>query len=181
MSAGFDLTGTWSGYYEQRDTRHPLTAELTQQGERLSGVMRDTDVHQERSLFEAAMEAGLPPGADEQIAGRLRDLISGAHNARIRYETELPRDSVLEGTVYGQTASFIKSYQGVHFSGYRVGDHRIGQTTENHAVHYSGQLSAYGTLIQGQWWIDPVPGPGVRRAEGLFLLRRASNVVQPAE
>jgi hypothetical protein len=172
MSQNLDLTGRWAGHYSQHGEKHAIAAELTQQGEVLRGSMRDSDILSERSVFETAVEAGLPPGADEQIERSLRELFPDARNARIRATTSLPAVSVLLGHVQGRTVYLLKTYQGEHFVGYRVGDHRVGNTISGHAVHYQGELDEDGSVLKGQWWIEQSIDGGIARATGSFELRR---------
>src|SRR3990172_7287879 len=62
-----DLTGQWEGHYQQHDVKYPIRATLEQHGDRLTGTMQDGVTEFTRSVFDAALLAGLPPGADEQI------------------------------------------------------------------------------------------------------------------
>jgi hypothetical protein len=126
MSSSSELTGRWVGHYVQREQQYPITADLVQAGERLSGSMYDGQPDRECSPFEAACEAGLPPGVDEQIEAQLRKMVPGASGGRIRYVSHLPTASVLEGRRHGPTVSFLKTYQGTSFSGYRVGEQLVG-------------------------------------------------------
>jgi hypothetical protein len=179
MSPLSNLTGRWVGHYEQTDQKRPISAELVQDGAKLKGSMRDGEPDRDCSLFELAAEAGLPPGADEQIDANLRAMIPDAPAGAIRYIWHLPPDSRLEGRCNGRVVSFIKTYMGTTFSGYKVGDKILGRQNEGHAVHYEGQLSPDGLEIEGRWWIDPEPNRGTRRAEGYFLLRRQAEAPQP--
>jgi hypothetical protein len=172
MSASIELTGRWVGHYLQRGRKYPITAELVQDGQRLSGSMHDGQPDRECSTFEVACEGGLPPGADEQIEAQLRALIPDARGGPIRYVSHLPAAAVLEGACRGQTVSFLKSYQGTSFGGFKVGDKLVGMQNDDHAVHYEGQLSSDGLVIEGRWWIDADPKYGTQRTEGLFKLRR---------
>ena len=175
MSPAAELTGRWVGHYRQRDREYPIAAELVQVGQRLSGSMRDGQPDRECSTFEAAFEAGLPPGADEQIEARLREIVPEAPAGPIRYVSNLPTTATLEGVRRGQRVSFLKTYQGTSFGGYKVGDKLVGVRMDGHSVHYEGQLSPDGLVIEGRWWIDADPGYGTRRTEGLFMLRRSEN------
>ncbi len=170
-----NLTGRWIGYYEQGGRKHPIFADLVQEGDNLTGSMRDGEPDRDYSLFEIAAEAGLPPGADEQIHANLRALIPDAPAGSIRYITHLPPDSHLEGRRNERVVSFVKSYLGTTYSGYKVGDKMLGTKKEGHDVHYEGKLSSDGLEIEGRWWIDPDPNHGTRRAEGLFTLRREAG------
>lgn len=172
MAAVVLLTGRWSGHYRQHGAEHPLNARLRQEGLRLSGTMTDGEPRTERSVFEVALDAGLAPGQDEEIVARLREQYPDVpSNAPIRFVTILPAESLLEGSVQGRQIAFLKTYQGEHFSGFRIGEQRVGQTVDNHAVHYQGEVDAAGMVIRGHWWIEPSL-LGERRAEGTFELRR---------
>lgn len=166
-----DLTGLWLGHYFQRGQAHPISAWLNQDADHVTGSMRDGHPQQEFSVFEAAAEAGLAPGADEQIEARVKEMVPGA-TGPVRYVAHLPTDSALEGGLRGNTVSFLKTYQGPSFGGYRVGDQFVGMAHEGHSVHYEGTLSADGLVIDGLWWIDPDPPHTTRRTEGEFQLRR---------
>jgi hypothetical protein len=168
------LTGRWSGHYRQHGVPHPISARLRQDGLQLSGTMEDGETGTERSVFEAAMDAGLPPGADEEIIARLREMYPDLpRSTPVRAMTILPSASVLEGTVQGRQVSFLKTYQGMHFAGFRVGNERVGRTVDRHSVHYQGELNAEGTVLTGRWWIEPTLGE--RRTEGTFELRREAR------
>ena len=71
MAKDTNLSGRWAGHYYQHNGPHPISLDIVQDGERLSGSMWDGDTEKEVSVFEAAAEAGLPPGADEQIVAQL--------------------------------------------------------------------------------------------------------------
>lgn len=167
-----NLTGTWVGDYSQHGRPSPITAELVHSGERLTGSMRDGEPDRTSTVFEVAAEAGLPPGADEQIVARLREMFPDAPSSEIRYVTHLPPESALEGRVRGSTVTFLKTYRGDHFGGYKVGDRLVGRRVSGHAVQYNGRLSPDGMEIEGRWWIDPDPESGTIRTEVSFLLRR---------
>jgi hypothetical protein len=83
--------------------------------------------------------------------------------------------STLEGQCRGQTVSFLKTYQGTSFRGFKVGDQLVGMHKEDHRVHYEGQLGSDGQLIEGRWWIDVEPPYTTHRTEGLFVLRRGEE------
>jgi hypothetical protein len=172
MPSERDLTGRWEGSYCQHDRPHPISAELVQSGEHLSGSMRDGETDNASSVFDMAFEAGLPPGSDEQIVAHLREAFPDAPATPIRYVTHLPPESAMEGWVRGITVYFLKTYRGIHFGGFDMGDRIVGHCTNGHAVHYSGKLSPDGLEIEGRWWIDPPPDSGQRRTEGSFTLRR---------
>lgn len=178
MATAVLLTGRWSGHYQQHGQSHPIQAQLHQEGGHLSGTMQDGETGTERSVFEAAIEAGLPPGADEEIEARLHELHPEVPtSAPVRALTVLPTDSVLEGMVREQRVYFLKTYQGEHFAGFRVGDQRVGRTITRHEVHYQGEINSEGTVLRGSWWIEP-RSQGERRAEGSFELRRVPEEIK---
>jgi hypothetical protein len=172
MARENDLSGYWEGEYYQQNSPHPISLELNQEGERLTGTMTDGETDKESSVFEATAAAGLPPGADEQIVARLAEMFPDTPPDSIRYITHLPSGSSVEGWFRDSTVYFLKTYEGVHFGGYKVGERVVGQVAENHSVHYKGNLSADGREIEGRWWIESEAGQGSARNEGSFLLRR---------
>jgi hypothetical protein len=167
-----NLTGHWKGSYYQHDRPHPILLDLVQESDRLTGAMRDGETDRETSVFNMSVEAGLAPGADEQIVAQLHQAFPDAPESSIRYITHLPSESAVEGWVQGSQVYFLKTYQGSHFTGFRVGERMIGHQREGHAVHYGGRLSPDGTEIEGKWWIEANAGRGVARTEGSFVLRR---------
>jgi hypothetical protein len=170
-----DVTGRWVGHYVQRGKEFPISAELSHVGDRLTGSMRDGQTDHENSVFEAVAAAGLPPGADEQVVARLRQMVPDAASGTVRSFARLPAGARLEGHVSGRTISFLKTYQGTSFGGYRVGDKLIGCERPGHSVHYEGQLTADGSTIAGRWWIDPGPETRSPRLEGEFRLGRVGG------
>ena len=180
MPNEFNLTGTWVGEYHQHDRPHPITAALLQSGEVLTGSMRDAEPDQEMSVTEVASGAGEAPGADERIVARLREIFPDEPAAPVRYFSHFPPESSIEGWVRGLGVYFIKSYRGISYGGFQVGDRVVGQETENDSVHYSGRVGPGGEEIEGRWWIDPTPEEGGRRSEGSFTLRRRIGDAQAA-
>ena len=172
MANDTNLGGRWVGDYYQHDHPHPISLELNQVGDELTGSMRDGDTDQESTLFQVSAEAGLPPGADERIAAKLTEMFPDTPADSIRYVTHLPAESLVNGWVQGSTVYFLKTYEGAHFGGYKVGDRIVGHVTESHSVHYKGKLSPDGTEIEGRWWIESESGHGTARNEGSFILHR---------
>jgi hypothetical protein len=170
-----NLTGRWVGQFFQQGRENPITADFAQVGENLSGTMRDGRPDRECTVFEAISEAGLWPGADEQIEAGLREMVPDSPSGPIRYVSHLPPEAILEGQCIGRTVRFLKTYQGTSFGGYRVGDTLVGIKRDGHVVHYEGQLSTDGLEIEGRWWIDADPAFGTRRTEGGFCLRRSGG------
>lgn len=169
------LTGRWTGHYEQLDQIRHITAELRQHGSHLEGTMRDAETRFEMSVYEMAAACGLPPGADEQIVQTLRHQYPDHPGAPIKALTTLPDRSEVEGEVRGRRVTFRKIYRGEAFSGYTVGEERVGVTLRGHTMQHRGSIDEDGVLIDGNWWIDADPSRGVRRTEGLFILRRLAE------
>ena len=168
------LTGDWEGYYTQSGAKHPIRATLVQEGDRITGSMVDGDTVFDRSLFDAARAAGLPPGSDEMIDASLRRSHPEVGRRPIRAKSRLPADSQLEGSVHGDRITFTKTYQGQHFIGYQVGDREIGSTREGHTVEYWGRLSEDGRRIEGRWTI-PQPDSPRGSIDGAFVLQRVET------
>jgi hypothetical protein len=173
------LTGRWGGHYVQRGAEYPITADLLETGGRLSGFMYDGQPDREYSLLEAASEAGLPPGADEQLEAKLREMVADAPARPIRYVSHLPPNSTLQGKREGLTVSFLKTYQGTSYGGFQIGNQLLGIRKAGHEVHYEGELSADGLVMEGRWWIAADPGAGTPQTEGLFHLRRSEGDKSP--
>jgi hypothetical protein len=169
MSKSIDITGRWAGVYHQHGHEHPISSFFNQFDTHLQGKMTDGEPRFERSVFEAAMAAGLPPGADEQIEAKLRAEHPDAPREPILATSIFPPYSTVEGDVRGRTVSFVKRYLGELFSGWRIGDCLIGTTKAGHEVRFRGTLSDDGNSIEGRWWVDESDGP---RLEGGFRLQR---------
>jgi hypothetical protein len=172
MCSNGDLTGRWLGHYLQHNHQRPITADFVQAGERLTGAMHDGHQDMEFSLFEAALESGLPPGADEQMDANLRSQFPEKAAGPIRVVSHVPAASVLQGTRKADIVYFLKTYQGMSYSGFKSGNQMLGVQRDGHSVHYEGRLSSDGLTIDGRWWIDADPARGTGYAHGLFLLRR---------
>lgn len=168
MASICDLTGNWTGFYRQHDHVRPISAHLVQRGGVFAGTMNDGETSFEMSVTELAQEAALPPGADEVITARLREEVP-EEKGPIRVVSKLPPYSIIEGRIDGDRVEFTKTYQGEHFSGYRVGEKLVGVPRMNHQVRYHGTIAA--DVIAGRWLIST--GLGIC-AEGEFELRRQS-------
>lgn len=168
------LTGKWQGYYTQYETKMQIVATLTQDGARIAGRMRDVETVMEQPLYDAVAKAGLPPGADEQIAEQVRMAIPDAGTGPITSRVVLPEESILNGKVSGEFVKFTKSYQGNSFHSYEIGDKGVGQTIPGHSVEYSGRLSQDRNTITGRWTIhDQNATRGF--IDGSFELRRVTK------
>ena len=166
------LTGRWAGHYVQRDQRRAISAEFLQDGNSLEGTMRDELTSFVMTVYEMAAECGLPPGTDEQIVKALRNQFPERSTSPIKALMTLPNDSSVEGRVRGRSVTFRKTYRGEAFSGYTVGEERVGVTVRGHSVQYRGSVDEGGAQIDGTWWIDADPSRGVQRTEGSFVLTR---------
>lgn len=180
MSRTHDVSGNWSGVYYQHGTPHPIEAELEQTANRVAGTMRDGHTERELSIFDLASESGLPPGADEQIVARLHEMFPDRPEAPIRYISRLPSHSRLTGEVKDNVISFIKTYEGEHLGGFRMGDTILGFEKTQHEVHYQGRIDLDGLTIEGNWWIE-ADESRKRVGEGSFALSRAHVVEDVTE
>jgi hypothetical protein len=174
-----NITGQWVGHYRQYGREHPISAEIVQKDERVTGVMSDGEPDSEQPLAQAAMEFGWQPGADEQVYERLRQLCPEAERLPIRTVTHLPTTSLLEGSVNGQHVHFVKTYQGESFLAFQVGEKRVGQVRQGHRVQYFGRLREDRRTIEGKWVIPPSQ-PGERSMEGSFVLSREHGPIDSA-
>jgi hypothetical protein len=175
-----NLTGRWLGHYLQYGEEYPIAADFLENGELLSGFMYDGQPDRTYSVWQMAVEAGLPPRADEQIEAKLREMAPDVPAGPIRYVSHLPPNSILQGRTTCQTVYFLKTYQGSAFAGYQVGNHLLGTRKADHEVHYEGQLSPDGLVMEGRWWIDADPASAAPVAEGQFHLRRSETGGAPS-
>jgi hypothetical protein len=180
------LTGPWQGYYVQNGSRRPICAALTQEGEVLTGSMRDADTVHEETWSDAYTRVGLPPTRKEELTQRVRRWVLGTSAAAagdsnptdnpkeaapMKTVAILPQASRLQGTVRGNTLEFVKTYQGAYYEGVDVGDRGAGQAKYDHSVAYTGELSADQDTITGRWIIyqESVPNGFI---DGDFVLQR---------
>lgn len=155
---GPDLTGDWSGYYEQEGGRHRLSMQVVQQGASFVGRMRD-----HTTMFHGAEEV---VEVDEQgrtvVLGELESVAS------------LPEQSVVEGEVEGHAVRFTKRYQGTHRLSFWI-QGRAEEHIEvaDHRVDYGGEVDDDGTTLRGEW---SIPGrDGSEPVRGAFELRRVGK------
>ncbi len=83
--------------------------------------------------------------------GRISGMITEVSN--LVPNAPLPLRAVVEGTISDRAIAFAKTYD--------------GGGSQNHTVHYAGELSADGNEIAGTWQL-----PGL---EGTFVIRRAAD------
>jgi hypothetical protein len=173
MTVSNDLSGRWVGFYTQRGHERPMSAEWSQDGARLVGRMNDAETTFEASVSEVAMEAGLPPGADESIVAQVRSMAPTLSVLPVRAELIIPAESEVDGEVSGGAVRFCKRYRGPFFAGYRLGDAmRVGVTGQDQEVYFGGRLSPDGQRIEGRWRLPPAARNPLLRGEGEFVLRR---------
>jgi hypothetical protein len=170
-----DLSGHWEGFYIQHGRERPVSADLTQDGDHLAGEMRDEELVFETSVAEMAMEEGLPPGADERIVEQVRSLLPGGGALPVHAEVLVPPRADVEGEVAGDAVRFTKTYRGLFFAGYRIGDLRVGVGGEDQEVQYRGRISPDGREIEGRWLLPESAARGLLRPEGGFVLRRVGE------
>jgi hypothetical protein len=169
------ISGDWIGHYEQHHARSRIAATLVQDGARISGYMRDLDTERTNSLYEATVNAGLPPGADERLDEQIRNMVPNAGGDSIIVRSILPTDSVLMGTLNNGFVRFTKSYQGESFHAYEIGTKGISCKTPGHAVEYSGRLSLDRLKITGIWTIYQKEAPRGVIDGGFELVRVVSG------
>lgn len=168
-----NLSGRWLGYYTQHDHERPIEVEFRQSGERLTGRMEDACTEFRSSLAEVVMEEGLAPGADERIVESIRESFPDVPEGPVTAEIRLSRNSTVEGQVSGPSIRFLKTYEGPHFAGYRIGEVRLGVLGQDQEVEFLGRLSGDGREIEGRWHLAECPHPlWHARSEGGFVLRR---------
>lgn len=157
MGSGFDISGRWSGYYEQDGGRHGISMEVAQRGAGFVGRMRDED-----TLLSGTTQV---PTVDED----------GAPTGTVDLETMgvLPEFSIVEGDVEGRCVSFEKRYEGTHSVTAWVEEGEEAQfEIPGHVVRYRGELDAGGDRLCGEWRIRCGDDAGEGDAVGAFELLR---------
>jgi hypothetical protein len=173
MTVSPDLSGRWVGFYTQRGHEWPMSAEWSQDGDRLVGTMNDAETAFEASVAEVALDAGLAPGADESIVAQVRAMAPTVEVLPVRAELIIPAESEVKGEVAGGAVRFRKRYRGPFFAGYRLGDVlRVGITGQDQEVDFGGRLSPDGDRIEGRWRLPAAARNPLLRGEGEFVLRR---------
>src|SRR5262245_7546249 len=150
-----DLSGDWTGFYEQGGARCGISMRVVQRGQSFVGTMRD---HTTLSMHNVEMEAAAAELA--AIGGAVPEVV-----------TTLPEHSTVEGEVHGLEVAFHKRYRGaqqttVWLGGSKALDLRI----EDHCVDYRGALQQNGRMLRGEWEI--AGRDGMRGESGAFELRR---------
>ena len=147
-----DLTGRWVGFYRYR--RHelgtfPITAEVRQEGDRITGEMYDQITDREE-LLDTLVEADrddLSPGRRLRLEASIRRFGEGA----VVVNSRLPESSDIEGKVADGVVEFTKSYRGALEVEWSVGGRQIGSgRRRGHKVRYSGRLDREAWCIAGE-------------------------------
>jgi hypothetical protein len=170
-----NITGNWTGSYCQYGRDHPIAAIFAQVDGHLQGKMTDGLTNIDKSLFEFAFDAGLPPGADEQIFIQVRKKYPDAPSGPIRAASRMPEFSTLEGTVKEREVQFEKQYIGDHFAGWRIGEQLFGETIAAQPIRYIGTLSDDGNSIEGRWSIVVGDKKHSATTGGSFQLQRQAE------
>jgi hypothetical protein len=172
---GPNLSGSWQGHYRQFGRKFPIGAELRQDGTRLTGNMWDEVTRVSHSLAdELETLEGSRLGRDT-IGMVLAAPFAGAGASDVRSDTELPRDSSLEGEVQGRVVSFVKTYLGPQHKTVQHGALQVAEVTRS-SILYAGEVDAGGRIIAGTWTVRPASW--VQRAIlRLFGLRQRGEFV----
>ncbi|MDB5350127.1 MAG: hypothetical protein JWN86_1374 [Planctomycetota bacterium] len=156
-----DLTGRWVGFYRYRLHElgtFPITAEVRQECDRITGEMYDQITSREE-LLDTLIEANrddLSPGRRLRLEASIRRFGVG----EVIVNSRLPETSDIEGKVADGLVEFTKAYRGASEVEWSVGGKQIGsETRRGHKVHYSGRLDREVGCIAGEWVI---------RRRGLF-------------
>ena len=150
-----DVTGRWVGFYRHRSEwlgAFPITAEVRQEGDRITGEMYD-QITDRSELLDTIIQAhrdDLSPGRILQLEAAIRRFGDGA----VTVHSRLPHTSDIEGTVAGGLVEFRKTYRGALEVEWSVGGRGIGSARrEGHEVRYSGHLDREKGIIAGAWAI----------------------------
>jgi hypothetical protein len=159
----FDLTGDWTGHYEQNRGRHGISMRIVQRGQSFVGAMRDADTMlSSRERLHAVGDDGKRPDEINEV-----EVLS-----------TLPEHSTIEGEVEGRVVTFVKSYRGTSTTSvWGAGGAKADFEAPGHQVNYRGTLDARGDEFAGHWTIEGADdGPKLRDR---FLLRRTRATTTP--
>jgi hypothetical protein len=150
-----NLTGRWVGFYRYRSAElgmFPITAQIRQEGNRISGEMYDQITERSESLLHQLdlMGDDISPGR----RARLQRIMEQLGTGEIVVNSRLPDTSDLDGTLAGGLLRFTKSYRGSHTYNWSVGGRIVGAGERpQHKVYYSGRYDEEGRSIAGEWRI----------------------------
>jgi hypothetical protein len=150
-----DLTGRWVGFYRHRSEHlgaFPLTAEVRQEGNRITGEMYD-QIKDRSQLLDTIVEVHREEISPRKML-RLEEVIRRFGDGAVLVNSHLPEASDIEGTVVGDVVSFTKSYRGAFEVHWNVKGKQVGSATRpRHKVQYSGVLDRERGWIGGEWVI----------------------------
>jgi hypothetical protein len=175
----FEMTGRWVGFYRHRFEQlgaFPITAELQQDGNRITGEMYDQIT--DRSEFLETMVEIVREEISPVRRIQLEKVIQRFGSGTVEVESRLPETSDIDGKVDGHLVTFTKAYRGSMEIHWKAHGKPLGSVTrENHKVHYAGQLDLEKGCIVGEWiirrrgWLGRFLPP---EARGGFELYRKS-------
>lgn len=150
-----NMTGRWVGFYRYRSEElgfFPITAEIRQEGNRITGEMYDqiTELSDRLDRKLELMGDDIPPALRARLQRNMAQLGTG----EIVMNSRLPDTSDIEGMIDGGLVRFTKSYRGSHTYNWSVGGRIIGAGERpHHRVYYSGRFDGEGRSIAGEWLI----------------------------
>ena len=150
-----DLSGDWTGFYQQGGARCGISMRVVQRGQSFVGTMRD---HTTMAMHNVELDAA---AADLAAIG----------DAVPEIVTTLPEHSTVEGEVHGGEVVFHKRYRGAQQTTVWLGRSKaLDLRIEDACVQYRGALQQNGRMLRGEWSI--ADRDGVRGERGAFELRR---------
>jgi hypothetical protein len=149
------MTGRWVGFYRHRAEQlgaFPITAEIRQTGDRLTGEMYDQITDRSElldSIIEVHREAMSPC-----YRLRVERMIQQFGDGVVVVDSRLPETSDIDGKLNGGRVTFTKSYRGAMEVRWRAGGKELGSVTRNdHKVEYAGLLDREKGFVLGEWII----------------------------
>jgi hypothetical protein len=150
-----EITGRWVGFYRYASEQmgaFPITAEIRQEGDRITGEMYD-QITRQSNFLEVILKhrrEEFSPSTCLQIEYLIRQF----GDEDIVVNSQLPDTSDLDGKVTGDRVDFTKSYRGSEEQSWTVGGEVIGASERpRHTVRYSGHIDREKGCIVGGWAI----------------------------
>lgn len=150
-----NVTGRWVGFYRHRWEQlgtFPITAEIRQQGERITGEMYD-QITDRSEVLDRLIEV-CREGISDWHRRRLEAIVKRLGTEAVVVSSRLPETSDVEGTVNGDFVQFVKCYRGSVEMKLTADGVDVGSVERRgHKVHYSGNLDRELGCIVGRWVI----------------------------
>lgn len=149
------MTGRWVGFYRHRSEylgAFPITAEIRQDGNRITGEMYDQITDRSNFLEELLEFRREDISPLSQL--KMEEMIRQHGTGTVVVSSRLPDTSDIDGKISGDLVEFTKVYRGSMGFNWSVSGKEIASVErKRHKVHYSGHIDREKGFIAGEWTI----------------------------